>query len=536
MRGDRGWPLARTFFVFVLLPSMAATAATEAAEVRFRVQKYDLKWTGPCSAAFFDPANRKDEDEPFMVHDDIAEPAKVPVGHYEVMLICPSTEGEFRQTQTLRVQGARTALQATLRPAFFLARVLRDGKEVASTLEVRDGFGRMVQQGRDKMALPVPPKKLRVTARVDSQVSGVQRPIGAAIEIDGKAGQKLTRTIDASDGTILVHLRENGRSSSGLAALRVPGSSVRVMEFASETPVPVPPGVYDVMGQLADSHDFYEVIQRRVEIPPGKKVSLTLQHTIGSLQPTLTFGGESLSAEEAEIQLFVKGALQAFNTIEPNEIAKLRPGKYRLVASLLDVKLDDGSAWHKETEVSVQAGKTAKVHMDLLPPTLQVQTQLGGKPTSLRVRIFRPGAEAPLVERLTPTDGTIGFRLPRGTYRVVASLPNETVGFVEEARIQLQKDAKKHHKFNLQAGRATIQVLDDGFAISAEVAFFAQGAAAPTRVARGGEQVYLPPGKYAVVVERRGQKYEFPPLELKAGDTVDKSYDLSAASSEHQAR
>lgn len=531
MRGKWGWPLAYAFFFSVQMPGARAASDSAQAEIRFQVDKYDLKWTAPCSATFFDPKNRKDEEAPVLVHEDIARPAKVPVGHYEVMIACQSTEGAFRQTQAFHVQDDRSVLRATLRPAFFLARVLRDGKEVPSDIEVRDAFGRIVQQGRDKVALPVPPERLRVTARVDGKASGMQRPIGASIEITGQAGQKLTRDIDASDGTIFLQLTENGRPAQGLAALRVPGSPIRVMEFATDSAVPVPPGSYDVIGQLADSHDFAELIKRRVEILPGKKVNLTMHHTTGLLQPSLTFGGEPLSAEEAEIQLFVKGALQAFNTIEPNETAKLTPGKYKVVANLLDVKLDDGSAWRQEMEVNIQARKTNKIRVDLQPPTLNVRTQLGGKATSLRIRIFRPGAEAPLVERLTPRDGTIGFRLPHGTYRVVASLPNQGVGFSQEARITLQKNGVQNQTFNIEAGRVVVQVLDDGFAISAGVSFYAQGAAAPSKVAKGGEEVFLPPGNYAVVVDRRGKKYEFPPLDVRAGEAVERSFTLSAASS-----
>lgn len=531
MRGFLGSFLAYALIGSLHIFSSPVLAEGASSEIRFQIQKQELKWTGPCSALFFDAKNKDDDAEPFLSHADISNPAKIPVGTYEVMLVCPSTEGEFRQTKSFRVQGKTEVFKATLRPAFFLAIVTRDGKEVAANVEVRDAFGRIVQEGRDKVALPVPPERLRVTARVDASSVDVQRPIGAAIEIQGIPGQKLTRTIDASDGTIFLQMTENGRPAQGAAALRVPGSPVRVMEFTTDSAVPVPPGVYDVIGQLADSHDFAEIIKRRVEIRPGKSVKLKMNHVTGLLQTDLTFGGESLSAEEAEIQLFVKGALQAFNTVEPNETAKLKPGKYRIVANLLDVKLDDGSAWRQEMDVVIKAGKTNRVRIDLLPPTLDVRTQMGGKATSLRIQIYRPGAEAPLVERVTPSDGSIGFRLPRGTYRVVASLPNESAGFTQESRVVLKKGAEQSHTFNIKAGRATIQVLDDGFAISANIGFYARGASAPSKVAKGGEEVFLPPGTYALVVERRGKKYEFPSIEIPAGASIEKSLQLSDASS-----
>lgn len=531
MRGFRATWLAAALICFIQIAAKPAAAAGSDTALHFQVKKHDLKWTGPCSASFFAAKDSGEGAEPLFEHADISKPARIPAGKYEVMLICPSTEGEYRQTKSLRVQGKKAVFKANLRPAFFLARVMRDGKEVAASLEVRDAFGRIVQQGRDKMALPVPPERLRVTARVDSAAVDVSRPIGAAIEFQGVAGKKLTRTIDASDGTIFLQTSENGRPAQGAAALRVPGSPVRVMEFETGAPVPVPPGVYDVIGQLNDSHDFAEIIKRRIEIRPGKRVKLKMNHVTGKLQPTLTFGGETLSSDEAEIQLFVKGALQAFNTIEPDETAKLKPGKYRLVANLLDVKLDDGSAWKQESDVVIKADKTSRVRMDLLPPTLNVRTQMGGRATSLRVQIFRPGAEAPLVERITPTDGTIGFRLPRGTYRVVASLPNEGAGFEQEARIALKRGAEQSHTFNIKAGRATVQVLDDGFAISAKIGFYARGAAAPSRVAKGGEEVVLPPGTYAIVAERRGKKYEFPSIEIPAGASIEKSFQLADASS-----
>lgn len=513
--------------LLVTLPALAAAPGER--DVSFDVDKDGLKWTGPCRAVVFYAGERDESVAVALTHGDLSKPASLPAGKYELQVECPSTEGALRQTQSL-VVGARDAtVRVKLRPAFLLVRVVRDGKEVPAEVEITDAFGRLVQKGRDKVALPVPPGKLRVFARVDRKAAGTSRPVLGALDVTAREGKKDTPTIDTSDGTLSLTVLNNGKPAEAVAALRAPGSLVRLVELRAGEPQPVPPGTYDVVSQLAASHDFKEQIQRKVRIRSGKTATVRLSHQTGTVLPELLLEGAPLDESAgAEVLIFLPGAPQAFNTLAQGEEATLTPGRYRLVARQPKQTLDDGAPLEAEATVQVSRGRRAKARIDLTPATLSLTTSVGKEARALALELFRQGADVPFLKRATPDDGKLGLRLSPGAYRVVATLKAPQGELVTEARVFLKERQRLDKALDLDVGRAVVQVFEEGVAVPAEVLFFAQGAAAPLLSVPAGQDAYLPPGTYALAVRRKGKERSFSPIRLVTGRTLERQLELTA--------
>lgn len=519
----------------LLLPMAASRgAAAEGAppegNVRFQVAPEGLRYTGPCSVTVFpaDPRDASLAEE--LAHEDLDAPLRLPYGSYEWRAACPSTEGTLRRTQALRVGEPEVRARMALRPAFLLARVVRDGAEVPAAIEVRDAFGRLVQEGRDKAVLPVPPGPLRVVARVDVPGDAAGRPPSAALEVQAKQGTKRTVQLDASDGELQVDVRENGRPAEAVLALRLPGEALRVLEFAPGERVPVSPGTYDVVSQLAGAHDFAEQVKRKVRVPPRGRVALTLHHDTGTLLPEVRLPGAAvapdLTPEGLEVQLFHPGALQPFNALALEDAATLSPGRYRVVARALRATLDDQSPWRAEAEAVVKKGAVQRVELRFSWATLTLHTSLAGQLRPMEVRVFRPGAEAPVLARQSGSAGRLDLRLPPGGWRVevLHRTPGGELSTAQE--VTLRPSAGREVTLDLDVVPVTVQVMQEGFAVAAEVSFQVPRAAAPFRTLRAGEEDYLPPGRYVLRVHRRGQTFTFPPVELASGVPFDDTLSL----------
>lgn len=510
-----------------LLGATARAAPDEAlTQVHFDVDKDGLKWTGPCSAAFW-PAGDTKAEAPLYEQPTLDEPGEVAPGRYDAVVSCPSTEGALATTIAIDARRGDVRKRVKLRPAFLLVRVLRDGEEVPAEIVVTDADGHVVQRGRDKVALPVPPGKLSVLARLEKKVSG--RPIMGAVRVVTREGKKTSETVDTSDGTLVLTVTNNSKPAEGIGHLRLPKSGERLVEVQSDQDALVPPGTYDLATQLSTSHDFAEEVKRNVTIRPGKVVKVRVDHKTGLLEPQLTLDGRPLADDEdAEVELFLGSAPSPFNTLAKGEGATLAPGRYRVKARLQNQKLDDGSPYEAEADVRVSARRTARVKLDLRAARLDVVTKLGGQPSALEVAVFRPNGEAPLVTRKGDESGAVSFALPEGSYRLTATLDAPQGLVVTEARVYLKEGPPTRKVLDLDVGKALVQVFERGVAVPAEVLFFQQGAAAPLLSVAAGQEAYLPPGSYALAVRRGGATRSFAPIQVAAGRTAERQVELLA--------
>lgn len=507
-----------------LLP-MAARAETSRS-VSFTVDKDGLKWSGPCSASFF-AAGKSGAEGIVLEHPDVAEPASLPAGRYDVVVSCESTEGALATTVLVDARARDVSKTVRLRPAFLLMRVVRDGEEVPAEIVVTDKDGHEVQRGRDKVALPVPPGKLSVLARLEKKVSG--RPILGSVSVTAREGKKTTETVDTSDGTLVLTVTNNGKPAEGIGALRLPKGGERLVEVQADQDAPVPAGTYDVVTQLSQSHDFSEAVKRNVTIRPGKVVKLRVDHKTGQLAPKVTFEGRPLSDDEdVDVELFLGSAPKAFNTLQKDEIATLAPGHYRVLARLKGKKLDDGSAYEGEADVRVTARRTTSVKLDISPAVLEVATKLGGKPKPLDVAVYRPNGEAPLATKKASDTGDVRFELAPGSYRVTATLTAPQGSVVTEGRVFLQEGKNARKVLDLSVGTAVVQVFEGGVAVPAEVLFYQEGASAPILSVPAGQEAYLPPGPYAIGVKRSRKSHSFAPILVVAGRAAERQVELLA--------
>lgn len=506
------------------------TGGAPRARVRFEVAREGLRYTGPCSVTVFPARARGAAPEEGLEHDDLDTPLLLPYGSYEWRAACPSTEGTLRRTQRLAVQKPEVVARASLRPAFLLARVLREGAEVGASIEVRDSHGHLVQEGRDKAVLPVPPGTLRVIARVDAQTGDSGRPVGAALEVKTQEGAKRSVDLDTSDGELRVDVRENGRPAEAVLALREPGEPLRVLEFTPGEAVKVSPGTYDVVSQLVGSHDFAEVVKEGVRIPSRARIALTLHHETGRLVPQIQLPGSELAPDltlaDIEVQLHHAGAPQPFNALATGDAATLTPGRYLVVARALHATLDDQSPWRAEAEAVVKKGTTQRVELRFPWSMLTTRTSLGGQAQPMEVQVFRPGAEAPVYVRASDQAGQLNLRLPPGRWRVQALYRTSAGELAQSDEVELRAGARRQLDLDLDVVPAIVQVMQDGFAVAAEVSFWHPRAAAPLRTVRAGEEVHVPPGRYILRVQRRGQTFTFPAVELVSGVLFDKTLSL----------
>jgi hypothetical protein len=512
----------------IALALLVTAAGSDESRVFIDVDKDGLKWTGPCTAKFYFPGKLADDDIAHE-HHDTKEPAMVPRGKYDMVVGCPSTEGELRAVKKI---DARKDVEAVvkLRPGFALVFVERDGKPVSATVRVLDKNGRALAEGKDKVALPVLAGKHQVLAVVDKEDAGTsKRPIMGSAVVVVRKGKKSEKTIDTSDGMIVLSLSNNGKPAAGVGALRAPGSPDRLMEFASDTDAAVSPGTYDVVTTLSDSHDFAEVVQRKVTIRPGKTKKLRVAHKTGRIAPRLVLKGATVAdGASAKIELFKGAAPAAFNTIAGGDEAMVSPGSYRLVATLEDKKADDGSPYSAEAEVKVRARKTANVTIDLTPGAVDVIALLGGKPHPLVLAAFKPGAEAPCASKTAGDDGKASFTLSPGRYKITATKKAPQGSLVTETSVFVDFGQKVRKKIDLGVGMAAVQVFDKGVAVPAEVLFFAEGAAEPMLGVPAGQVAYLPPGTYALAVRRKGVQRTFAPLTIGAGRRTERQVELAA--------
>jgi len=517
----------------LLSASLLATTSLAAGGERsviLGIEKDGLKYEGPCSATFLKPGVTE-EDGVVLTAPDADKPMQVAAGVYDVIVACPSSEGTLRAVVKIDARKKNIDKLVRMNPGFALVFVERDGKPVGADIQIIGARGRVVATGRDKVAIPVPPGKLSVIATVDKKESGSTRPVLGSVDIKVRKGKKTETSIDTSDGVFVLSLTNNGKPAEGAGALRPQGSPMRLIELSSDEDTPAPPGTYDIVTTLSASHDFAEVVKKRVRIRPGKTTKARVAHTTGTLAPKLWLGGAPIATDQAgKVELFLGAAPAAFNTITATDEAIVKPGTYRVVATLEGKKLDDGGAYTAEADVKVRARKTATVKLDLTPAALDITAQLGGKDAALRVDVFKKGGETPVASKKSGKDGKALFTLSPGNYRVQVVKKATQGELVAPTNVYLSVGSRQKRTIDINVGIVTVQVFDQGVAVPAEVLFFAAdaGGSAPVLGVPAGVDAYLPPGAYALSVRRKGVMQQFAPIKVATGRSTERQVELSA--------
>ncbi len=498
---------------------VAANAASQ--QVTLDVKREGLKYTGPCRATIFD-----DKDAVAQALQDTAKPAVLPPGAYQALVQCPSTEGTFSKTTAFSVERSDETVRVAMEPGFLLVHATRDGVVVKARVSVKDERGREVAQGPDRAVLPVPPGRLAITVRVSPDAAGVEREVLGYTETTVQPGSKATVTVDTTDGTLLVVLKDNGRAAAGVAALRLPGRRDRFVEFEAGKEAMVPPGVYDVVTTLAEGHDFHEETKKGVVVKAKQRTAVTIEHRTGALRPQVVLDGKRFT-DDVDVEVFKGEAPGAFATIAASDTARLAPGGYRLRAARKGATLDDGTAWEAFAKVSVSSGSAKDVALDLSPARIVVDVKVGGVAKALPVQVFVPGAGSPTVERDADDKGRFEAALAPGRYLVRAVLQTAQGPLAAERLVTLKKGLATKVSLALDVGVVVVQAFEAGVSVPAEVSFYNKVGTAPLVTVGAGEEAFLPPGAYTLVVVRKGVERRFGDLKVAAGRTLLRQVELA---------
>lgn len=484
----------------------------------------DVVWQGTCSAEAFP----RDGDGASTTVPDVVQPFSLPTGSWDLVVACPSAEGVVKKAVPLVIKSDDVTARVSLAPGFLLVNVLRFDTPVSAEVTVLDERGREVARGKERAVMPLEPGRVRVVAKLDDG----GRPVlgNAAATIVTK--KRTDVTVDTTDGELVVLLTDNGKKAGGVAALRQPGGTTRLVELRAGEKGQAPPGTYDLVTQLEDAHDFGEVVTRGVIINPGKSTTRTVAHKTGLARPRVLVEGRAVT-DKVEIDLYALGASAPFNTVAAGETLKLQPGKVRLVARLLERTLDDGTSLSGDVTTSVPAGGSAAPTIELGAARLDVTTTVGKKPAGLDVALTLVGAEAPAASKRADPDGKASFTVSTGKYQVRAALKAQQGEVVTQKQVTLRTGGRLGLALDLDIGTAVVQVFEGGVAVPAEVRFYgerkdAAPATEPFLAVPAGADALLPPGIYTLGVKRDGKERRFSELRVAAGRTVERTVDLSA--------
>lgn len=520
--------LIAIFTLAVATPLHAADAP-----VTFSIRKGgDVTWkSGACTADVW--LLRARSEELIKSAEDADRALELPLGKYEAVVGCPSEEGMVKRRVAFVVKGGPLTVPVVLEPGFLLVKVLRFDTPVRAEIVVYDERGREVASSKEKAIIPVPAGRLRVVARVKDDGP---RPVLGNAAATVVAKQKVEVTVDTTDGELTVTLLENGKKAGGVVALRAPGQATRLVELRAGEKGSVPPGTYDLVTQLDDTHDFAEVVTRGIVIVPGKAGVRSVAHRTGMLAPVVLVDGKKPpEGAKIEVELFAPGAATSFHTIAPGVIARLAPGPLEVVARRTDVTLDDGTNATVRQKVTVAAGSKKAVTLDLSSGRLDVQTFLGGKVRALDVEVVIPGGDAPVAKKTADPDGKVSFALGPGRYVVRGVLRSPQGDIAAEQTVTVKKGARALTKVDLIVGTAVVQVFRSGIAVPAEVRFFdvkktrvedGRPVGAPTLAVPAGQEAVLPPGIYALWIMRKGTERNYSELKIAAGRTVERTVEI----------
>lgn len=523
-----------------LLPLVGAALATPAAagsDVTFAVKRGgDVLWKGePCSADIW-------QDDVLVTSvPDVATAVSLEPGRYEAVVACTSDEGVVKRTVPVTVKGAPQKVPVVLEPGFLLVTVLRFDTPVSAAITIVDERGREVASSKEKAVIPLAPGRVRVLAEVKEGAKDAGgRPVLGNAEATIRPRQKSEVKVDTTDGELTVTLTDNGRKAGGVVALRAPGRRTRLVELRAGEKGAVPPGTYDLVTQLDDTHDFGEVVTRGVVIAPGKASHRAVAHRTGLVKPLVLVDGRRPGPEaKIDVELYAPGAPTPFNTVALGDAIKLSPGAVELAARRTDRVRDDGTSPIARQQVQVAAGATRGLTLDLASASLDVTALLGGAPRGLDVEVLVPGGGAPVAKKTAGPDGKTSFSLAPGRYTVKGILRAPQGDVVTEQNVTVALGARRALKLNLVVGTAVVQVFEDGVAVPAVVRFFdvvrvqkgrngemsaPQGD--PVLAVPAGQEAILPPGTYALFVKRKGDERGYSDIKVAAGRTVERTVEV----------
>lgn len=519
--------------VLVTLGTLApvANATPGQRTLRFAIERDGLNFTGPCSAVAYRTDRGQDRNAVVESLSDIGgAEVELDPGRYEVVVTCPSTEGALAQTFPIDLRRGGRDLVARMEPAFVLANVTRNESEAKATVKVVDAFGRQVAKGGAKTPLPVPAGKHVVNVTVVEKFGRKKLAMAGSAKVRAKVGKRENVAVDLSDAKVTVDLRDNGKKVEGLASLMIPGTQDRAFELRVGEPSNIPPGTYDLVTQIDQSHDFHTVVQKNIKLTPSAKKTLRAQHKTGGVLAKMRLDGKVVpigpDGEAVDVLLFLGAAPKEFNILDGGEAARLAPGRYR-VAIRRKKALDDGSEWSGEQMVNVRRGGTKTVTVDVSPARWTLKTRLGAKDKAMDVAVMTEKGNAPLLKRKSD-GGELSLALPPGIYRAEVSLALAQGPLTQEKRVVLKKGRSKTSTFVFDVGIAVVQVMDKGMAVPATVQFFPPGTAAPTLELKAGREALLPPGRYALKVKRRGKTKAFGEIVVNTKRPIERTIDFSA--------
>jgi hypothetical protein len=424
---------------------------------------------------------------------------------------CDAKEGTVRRSLRVDIRKPQT-LKVTLAPGFVVATIDQGGTKTAGTIVVYDDNDIEVARGADRKALAVDAGSVRIVGLID-------RGSGRSVRGEGKAviksGARTELTIDVADGELLVTVTENGRPSKALVSLRVPGETAHFMELVPGEATAVPSGTWEVLSQLADSHDFREQSTRAIVVTPRKRTTRAINHVTG----TVTM--KTVPAQGVLIELFQPDAQTPFNQLDPGTAARLSPGRYVIKGTEEARVLDDGTKPTVTVNQTVTGGQTT---LSLTPTvaTLDVDVRLGKAARALPVRVAFPDAAEAFVTRSADEAGLVRFLVSPATV-VVSTRLDSAHGPIEVKKAVKVRGGTNRVQLILDVGAVIHQVMDAGVAAVATVSYTKKPArksevpGEPLVTVKAGETAWLAPGVWLMTVERRGERRSFGEVKVVAG-------------------
>jgi hypothetical protein len=320
----------------------------------------------------------------------------------------------------------------------------------------------------------------------------------------------------------------NGRKSQGLVTLVTKGGK-SIMDWDSAEKVSVPPGVYQVSAQLTEGHNYGGEKRKAVSLKPGQHHNVTLQYQTGAIRSVVRFKGQKVQVghpnyNEVEVALHRAGAPRAFNSISSGERAVLTPGDYDFIAQMKEQNLDDGSPWQVKKRVSVDARSDYAVEFNLTPSSLVLTTRLGDEGAPSAVSVIRLDDDVKILDSNTNSVGRARFNLPAGGYRLQVNPNPKNPKLIQEQLVDLHEGRETRVDVEIDLGRVMVQVFNgEGVALWCNVGLFRDGAAKPSWVFKGGEEIWVPAGTYEIEVRRQGARQAFGVVRVGAGRTAERN-------------
>ena len=482
----------------------------------------DLRWKEePCAMDAIDSTGTT------VAHSEAGDVIEVPRGRVDIVVACQAQEGIVRRTTRIQATRPQT-LKVRLNPGFILAKVERDGVTLTGEIVVYDSFDHEVARGQSQTILLVDAGRVRVVGIIDKGTANSPRDAQGEVRTTVTAGQKAELAVDASDGLLAIKVLENGRRAGAILSLRIPGSASRVMDLPVDEAVAVPSGTWDVVSQLDNTHDFREELTKGVVVTPRKTTSRTINHRTGTVATKVRAGKDVTSL----VELFLPGAEEPFNQVDPGTVVRLGPGRYVFRATSSQ-ELDDGAKPVDSRNVTVGPGSRQSIALAPEVADVEVDARVGGQARPLEVSLWLPGADAPLVTRTSDASGHVSFAVAPQRVDIVATLQTPQ-GPLTTRRTEKLGDGRNRVRLDIVVGVATMQVMEGEAAVAADVRFFkrlkgGRPDGPPVLSVKAGEEAYLEPGIYTLSVVRKGEERLFGEVRIAAGRTVERALDWAAA-------